>query len=57
MSSSRGVLSSSCGVGLLSDYDLSERSSLVVGAFSLVVEAFSLVVEGCPFLVVTGALS
>jgi len=50
MSSSRGVLSSSCGVGLLSYYDLSERSSLVVGAFSLVV-------EGCPFLVVTGALS
>ena len=37
MSSSRGVLSSSCGVGLLSYYDLSERSCLVVGVFSLVV--------------------
>ena len=36
MSSSRGVLSSSCGVGLLSYYDLSERSSLVVAAFSIV---------------------
>ena len=37
MSSSHGVLPSSWGVGFLSYYDLSERPSLVVGAFSLVV--------------------
>ena len=34
MTRSHGVLSSSCGVGLLSYYDLCERSPLVVGAFS-----------------------
>ena len=37
MSSSCGGLPSGCVVELLSFYDLSEKSSLVVGAFSLVV--------------------
>ena len=55
MSSSCGGLPSSCVVELLPFYDLSERSSLVVGAFSLVVLCRLISsCGGCSFLVVTG---
>ena len=42
-----GVLPSSCGVELLSYYNVSGSSSLVVGTLALVL-------EGCSFLVVAG---
>ena len=52
---SAGVLPSSCGVGLLSYYDVSGSSSLVGGTLSLVVVCRLLSsFGGCIFLVVAG---